>query len=61
MRTHLNENTKQRLLEIMDFYGYTNPTHTLNKIIGSLHKSLFNNENPLKEVNTNGSQGESEE
>ncbi|MCY1464692.1 hypothetical protein D9M71_827540 [compost metagenome] len=50
MRTHLNEATKQRLLEIMDFYGYKNTNHTLNVIIGSLHKSLFN-EHPENEVN----------
>lgn len=49
MRTNLNDTTQRKLLEIMNFYGYSNVNHTLNVVIGYLHKSIFN-ENPIKEV-----------
>lgn len=41
MRANISDRAKAELMEIMDHYGYTSTSHTLNVIIGSLHKSIF--------------------
>ena len=41
MRANISDRAKAELMEIMDHYGYTSTSHTLNVIINSLHKSIF--------------------
>ena len=41
MRTNISDRAGKELLEIMEYYGHTSTAHTLNIIIGSLHKSIF--------------------
>lgn len=45
----LSEDSSAKLIELMEHFGFTNPTHTANKVISDLHKMtiLF----PAKEEN----------
>lgn len=45
----LSEDASAKLIELMEHFGFSNPTHTANKTISELHKMniLF----PIKEEN----------
>lgn len=52
MRTHLSERASKELLELMDFYGFTNTNHTLNVIISKTFADMkTHSHTPLIEVN----------
>lgn len=48
----LSEDASAKLIELMEHFGFSNPTHTANIAISDLHKMkiLF----PSKEENNNG-------
>lgn len=53
IRTNLNPLSSQRLLRVMNHYGYTSTNHTLNVIISSLYQALFEEQHtPEIEVET---------
>lgn len=40
MRTHINPESAQRLLEVMESRGFTNTNHTLNVLISEAHTKM---------------------
>lgn len=52
IRITLSGDASAKLIELMEHFGFTNPTHTCNKAISDLYKMqiLF----PSKEETTNG-------